>query len=504
MQIASKIGSPSEQRTPCIVVVVHHKKVLSEAAHILDTKTNGLISSLVKRGDLRDEIGETLLINNCPGIAADRLLLVNGGNSKGTSENEFRKIVVGVARTLKSLDIKSAIDTMHKIHISDRGGSRWKIKTIAQEVSAATYQFNEFKTSKRKSSGFNKLTFLVDDASERKTMSLAFKEASGLTQGINLTKNLANRPANICTPTHLAEVSLSLAESNSNLTTQVLEEIDMEKLKMGALLSVSKGSRQPAKFIIIKYDAENPIQMKPVVLVGKGVTFDSGGISLKPGPGMDEMKYDMGGAASVIGSMLAVAIIKPEINVVGIIPATENLPDGNASKPGDIVTSMSGQTIEILNTDAEGRLILCDALTYAEQFNPEAIVDIATLTGACVVALGEHATGLLSTDDNLSNDLLSSGTRSGDKAWQLPLWPEYHKQIESPFADMANVGGRAAGTITAACFLSKFTKNIPWAHLDIAGTAWKSGMQKGATGRPVPLLIDFIQSKASGRDCDEN
>jgi leucyl aminopeptidase len=504
MQIASKIGSPSEQRTPCIIVVVHRKKVLSKAARILDTKTNGLISSLVKRGDLRDEIGETLLINNCPGIAADRLLLVNGGSSKGTSENEFRKIVVSVARTLKSLNIKSAIDTMHKIHISDRRGSHWKIKTIAQEVSAATYQFNEFKTSKRKSSGFNKLSFLVDDARERKIESLAFKEASGLTQGIDLTKNLANRPANICTPTHLAEVSLFLAESNSNLTTQVLEEIDMEKLEMGALLSVSKGSRQPAKLIIIKYDAENPIQMKPVVLVGKGVTFDSGGISLKSGPGMDEMKYDMGGAASVIGSMLAVAIIKPEINVVGIIPATENLPDGNASKPGDIVTSMSGQTIEILNTDAEGRLILCDALTYAERFNPEAIVDIATLTGACVVALGEHATGLLSTDDNLSSDLLSSGARSGDKAWRLPLWPEYHKQIESPFADMANVGGRAAGTITAACFLSKFIKNIPWAHLDIAGTAWKSGVQKGATGRPVPLLIDFIQSKASGRDCDEN
>jgi leucyl aminopeptidase len=234
------------------------------------------------------------------------------------------------------------------------------------------------------------------------------------------------------------------------------------------------------------------------------VTFDSGGISLKGGAGMDEMKYDMGGAAAVLGSMLAVSIIRPEIDVIGVIPATENLPDGNASKPGDIVTSMSGQTIEILNTDAEGRMILCDALAYAEQFDPEAIIDIATLTGACVVALGEHATGLLSNDDNLSNDLLTSGTRSGDRAWRLPLWPEYHKQIESPFADMANVGGRAAGTITAACFLSKFTKNMAWAHLDIAGTAWKSGIQKGATGRPVPMLVDYIQSKALDKNCDED
>ena len=504
MQIASKVGSPSEQRTPCIIAVVHHKKVLSEAAQILDKNTNGLISSLIKRGDLIDEIGETLLINNCPGVAASRLLLINGGSSKGATESEFRKIVAGAAKRLKSLGIKTAIDTMHRTHVTDRNGLSWKINTIAQEVSAAAYQFNEFKTSKSKNQGFNKLTFLVNDTSEGKKMNAACKETSGLIQGIDLAKNLANRPANICTPTHLAEVSISLAESNDNLTTQVLEELDMEKLKMGALLSVSKGSREPAKFIIIKYAAENPSQAKPIVLVGKGVTFDSGGISLKGGAGMDEMKYDMGGAAAVLGSMLAVSIIRPEIDVIGVIPATENLPDGNASKPGDIVTSMSGQTIEILNTDAEGRMILCDALAYAEQFDPEAIIDIATLTGACVVALGEHATGLLSNDDNLSNDLLTSGTRSGDRAWRLPLWPEYHKQIESPFADMANVGGRAAGTITAACFLSKFTKNMAWAHLDIAGTAWKSGIQKGATGRPVPLLVDYIQSKALDKNCDED
>ena len=504
MQIATKIGPPSEQRTPCIIVVVHQKKILSEPAQILDEDTNGLISSLIKRGDLSDEIGATLLINNCPGVAANRLLLVNGGSNKGATENEFRKIVAKVAKTLKSLDIKTAIDTIHKTRVTDRSGLHWKINLIAREISAVAYQFNECKTDKRKNQEFNKLTFLVNDASERKKINIACKEASGLIQGIDLAKNLANRPANICTPTHLAEISISLAKSNRNLTTQVLEELDMEELKMGALLSVSKGSREPAKFIIIKYAAEYPNQAKPVVLVGKGVTFDSGGISLKGGAGMDEMKYDMGGAAAVLGSMLAVSIIQPEVNVIGVIPATENLPDGNASKPGDIVTSMSGQTIEILNTDAEGRLILCDALTYAEQFNPEAIIDIATLTGACVVALGEHASGLLSNDDRLSNDLLASGTRSGDRAWRLPLWPEYQKQIESPFADMANVGGKAAGTITAACFLSKFTKNMAWAHLDIAGTAWKSGAQKGATGRPVSLLVDYIQSRALDRDCDED
>ncbi len=266
---------------------------------------------------------------------------------------------------------------------------------------------------------------------------------------------------------------------------------------MGSFLSVSQGSRQPAKLIELKYRQSQVEGQKPIVLVGKGVTFDSGGISLKPGAAMDEMKYDMGGAASVLGTMLTVAKMQPAVDVIALIPATENLPDGNASKPGDIVKSMSGQTIEILNTDAEGRLILCDALTYAEQFDPNVIIDVATLTGACVVALGAHATGLLSNDDQLSLDLTEAGEAAHDRVWRLPLWADYQKQIESPFADMANVGGRSAGTITAACFLSRFVENQRWAHLDIAGTAWNSGANKGATGRPVALLSQYICSQAT-------
>jgi len=309
--------------------------------------------------------------------------------------------------------------------------------------------------------------------------------------GIHLAKDLGNLPGNICTPTYLATQAQKLAKQHSKIKTSVLEESDMKKLGMGSLLSVSIGSRQPAKLITMEYMAGDKKQA-PIVFVGKGVTFDSGGISLKPGGGMDEMKYDMCGAASVIGVMNAIAEMQLAINVVGIVPTVENMPDGLASRPGDIVTSMSGQTIEILNTDAEGRLILCDALTYAEKFNPDVVIDIATLTGACIVALGAHPAGLLSNHNPLANDLLSAGQTSGDRCWQLPLWDDYQDQLKSNFADMANIGGKGAGTITAACFLSRFTKKYHWAHLDVDGVAWKSGAHKGATGRPVGLLAQYV------------
>jgi leucyl aminopeptidase len=313
--------------------------------------------------------------------------------------------------------------------------------------------------------------------------------------GISLARDLGNLAPNICTPTYLAEQAMDMAKTYK-LKVTVLEQKDMENLGMGALLAVARGSRQPPKLIALEYWG-GAKKGKPIVLVGKGVTFDTGGISLKPAAEMDEMKYDMCGAASVLGTIHAVAKMGLPVNVVGIIPATENMPGGNATKPGDVVTSMSGQTIEILNTDAEGRLILCDALAYIERYEPEAVIDIATLTGACVIALGHVASGLLSNDDELARELLDASERAVDRAWRLPLFDEYQEQLKSNFADMANIGGRAAGTITAACFLSRFTKKYRWAHLDIAGTAWKSGKEKGATGRPVPLLTQFLISRTT-------
>ncbi|MEE8118541.1 MAG: leucyl aminopeptidase, partial [Gammaproteobacteria bacterium] len=292
----------------------------------------------------------------------------------------------------------------------------------------------------------------------------------------------------------LAKEARKLASKNEKLKVSVLDETQMQKLGMGALLSVSRGSRQPAKLIVFEY-RNGPAKQRPFAFVGKGLTFDSGGISIKPSAAMDEMKFDMCGGASVFGLIKAVAELDLPLNVVGIVPSSENMPDGDANKPGDILTSMSGQTIEVLNTDAEGRLILCDALTYCERFKPETVIDIATLTGACVIALGSHASGLLGNDENLIKDILKAGQKSHDRAWQLPLWKEYDKALKSPFADMANVGGREAGTITAASFLSRYTNNLRWAHLDVAGTAWTSGSHKGATGRPVPSLVQFLLDK---------
>ena len=324
----------------------------------------------------------------------------------------------------------------------------------------------------------------------------AVAEGQAIANGVKLTKDLANLPGNICTPTFLAKQAKELQKVHKSIKIKVLDEAEMEQLGMGALLAVSRGSHEPAKLITLEYRGTSK-DTKPVVLVGKGVTFDSGGISIKPAAQMDEMKFDMCGAASVLGTLATTAELNLPINVVGVIPATENMPNGNATKPGDIVTSLSGQTIEILNTDAEGRLILCDALTYCERFNPDVVIDIATLTGACVIALGKYATGLLSNHSPLANDLLNAGRTSNDRAWQLPLWEDYHQQLDSPFADMANVGGREAGTITAASFLSRFTKQFHWSHLDIAGTAWTGGKEKGATGRPVPLLAQYLLDRCN-------
>ena len=373
-----------------------------------------------------------------------------------------------------------------------------KIGMIVSSFYESNYNFNEQKNHEIKTTHeFKKITLLNDSKSNFSEIKNLIKRFSGINQGINLAKNLANRSANVCTPRHLASEARKIGKRSDKLTIKVIEEKEMLQLGMGSFLAVAKGSTEPAKFIIANYKGANK-NKKPVVLIGKGVTFDSGGISLKPGSGMDEMKYDMGGAASVLGCVEALAALEPKINVVALIPATENMPDGKAIKPGDIVKSMSGKTIEILNTDAEGRLILCDALTYCSRFNPDCVIDVATLTGACVVALGKHATGLLSNNDDFADEILKAGEKAHDRAWQLPLWDDYRAQLNSPFADIANVGGRFAGTITAAIFLSAFAENYKWAHLDIAGTAWNSGALKGATGRPVPLLMEFLLRRATG------
>jgi len=370
----------------------------------------------------------------------------------------------------------------------------WKARQLVLAAADVGYRFDRMKSKKVEAKQLVQVS--VSAASKRDAADLGrgLTEGRAISAGMALARDLGNLPANVCTPTYLAETAVKLGRE-WKLAVQVLDQRDMEKLGMGSLLSVARGSHQPPKFLILRY-AGAANRDRPVVLVGKGITFDTGGISIKPSAEMDEMKFDMCGAASVLGTLRAVAELGLKLNVVGLIPTCENMPGGAATKPGDIATSMSGQTIEILNTDAEGRLILADALTYAERFEPQAVVDIATLTGACVVALGHVCSGVFANKDPLAQELLAAGAESWDRAWQLPLWEDYQEQLKSNFADFANIGGRAAGSITAACFLSRFAHKFDWGHLDIAGTAWKSGKEKGATGRPVPLLTTFLMKRA--------
>ena len=491
IEFGIKSGSPEKQRTTCIVVPVFEGKRLSDMAKTIDEASEKFISTLLRRGDIDGKVGQTLLLHNVPNILADRVLLIGAGKERDLSDSTYRKIISHSIRFLRGTGAPDVVNCLTELNIKGRD-IYWKVKQAVMEARTVCYEFKELKTGKKeKIKALRKLTWTVPTRRELSAGEKAVEHGVAIANGMNLTRDLGNRPANICTPSYLAKQAQQMAKSHRNLKVKVLGETEMEKLGMGSLLSVSQGSVEEAKLITFEYKGGKKDD-KPYALVGKGVTFDTGGISIKPAPAMDEMKYDMCGAASVFGTMLAVSEMKLPINVVGIVPATENMPSGTATKPGDIFKSMSGQTIEVLNTDAEGRLILCDALTYSEKYEPQAVVDIATLTGACVIALGKHATGLMSNHNPLARDLLSAGETSGDRAWQLPLWDEYDQQLHSPFADMANIGGREAGTITAACFLGRFTKKMHWAHLDIAGTAWVSGKNKGATGRPVPLLTQYL------------
>jgi len=497
MEFSIKSGSPEKQRTACVVVGVFEPRKLSVPGEIINKAAGNYISDLLRRGDMEGKPGATLLLHNVPGTLCDRVLLVGLGKEKDFREKEFRDAVATSVRTLNETGAFDASLTLTELPVKKRDMS-WRIRQTTLMVFETLYRFDRYKSKKDKvRRPLRKLTLSVESRADLSSAETALMQGQAIAAGMNFAKDLGNLPGNVCTPSYLAEQALEMRKENK-LKVEVLERADMEKLGMGSLLSVTLGSHQPPKFIILRHDGGKKGE-KPVVLVGKGITFDTGGISLKPGPDMDEMKYDMCGAASVLGAMKAIAQMALPANVIGLIPTAENMPGGGASRPGDIVTSMSGQTIEILNTDAEGRLILCDALTYAERFEPACVIDIATLTGACVIALGHVASGLFANDDGLARELLHAGQNAYDRAWQLPLWDDYQEQLKSPFADMANIGGRPAGTITAACFLSRYTKKYHWAHLDVAGTAWKSGKEKGSTGRPVPLLTHFLLARAGAQ-----
>jgi leucyl aminopeptidase len=437
------------------------------------------IQSLIELNHFESKAGEVLLLSLVQGFKARQVLVVGLGEKPNTAKN-YIKALTSAGRILTSSKAKSSMIEQANIEGHDEN---WRHRISARVLKDAEYQIQQVGAQEQVATLENiAIQSSYNDASE-------LLQGSSIASGMSLTRHLGDLPSNICTPTYLAQTAQDMART-FNLECDVLEEADMSALGMGSLLSVSKGSIEPAKLISLSYKGNG--NAKPIVLVGKGVTFDSGGISLKPGAGMDEMKYDMCGAASVLGTMRAIAEIKPKLNLTIVVPAVENMPAHNASKPGDVVTSMSGKTIEILNTDAEGRLILCDALTYVDKFDPEVVIDTATLTGAVIVALGKHHCGLMANDQDLANDLLAAGQQSLDTAWQLPLDDEYDELLKSNFADMGNIGGREAGTVTAACFLARYTKDYRWAHLDIAGTAWVSGAKKGATGRPVPLLTQYI------------
>jgi leucyl aminopeptidase len=493
VEFSIKQSSPENQRSACLVLGVFEGGQLSPAAHLLDQAVNHQLSDLIARGDMTGKVGSTVMLHTLPGVATERVLLAGLGKQDEFNAKQFLDMLRTTFAVLQKTICKDATLYFTDLAVQNRDEA-WKINQIILAAAESAYRCDGLKSRPADKPALRKILIGCAKKPGNAAQS-AVVQASAIAHGMKLAKDLGNLPGNICTPTYLADQAKKLSEEHK-LKVTVLEEKDMEKLGMHSLLSVTRGSRQPAKLITLEYRGGDKKQ-KPVVLVGKGLTFDSGGMSLKPGADMDEMKYDMCGAASVLGTMQAIAEMSLKLNVVAVIPSSENMPDGAASKPGDIVKSMAGLTIEILNTDAEGRLILCDALTYAARFEPDTVVDIATLTGACVIALGSVASGLFSNQDELARELFDAGEYSNDKVWQMPLWDEYQTQLDSNFADMQNIGGRAAGSVTAACFLSRFTKDYRWAHLDIAGTAWKSGKEKGSTGRPVPLLTQYLINRAA-------
>lgn len=489
--IVKAITEPESLRSQCLITPVFTDGKLSKVARRLNKASGGVIQAMVKRGDISGKVADTLLLPAISGVKAERILLLGCGEGKKLAEADFRKLLTAGLKVASDSKLKDACLLIDELSVQGRDNA-WAAGQVAIAGGSANYRYSETVSKPKPAATLKRVT--VTSKADKQTKASA-NQGKAIATGMNVAKELGNLPGNICTPSYLAKQAKALGRKHKSLSVSVLEEKKMRELGMGSLLSVTAGTDQPAKLIVMEYKGAAKNQ-KPHALVGKGITFDSGGISLKPGAAMDEMKYDMCGAASVMGTMTAITELKLPINVVAVIAAAENLPAGNATKPGDVVTSMSGQTIEVLNTDAEGRLVLCDALTYVEKFKPQSVIDIATLTGACVVALGKHASGLYSNEDDFAEELLDAGKQIGDKAWHMPLWDEYQSQLNSNFADIANLGGPGGGSITAACFLSRFAKNMRWAHMDIAGTAWNSGGNKGATGRPVGLLTQYLINKS--------
>jgi leucyl aminopeptidase len=491
MDFAFTTARVDVHRTGCAVVGVYQDGSLPPAASEIDALSKGALSKLSKAGDVAGALGETQLLHGVQGVPAERILVVGCGAKPDLDESRYAKILTAASKALRHTGARDATFYLTEVQVPGRD-LRWQVRHIVQKTCESTYQFDRLKTERDKNKRrLRKIALCLPQGADSGHAKRALQEGMAIADGMALAKDLSNLPPNVCTPRHLANTARALEKGNKSFAMTVLNETEMRKLGMGALLCVARGSREPPRLIAIEYRGNRKSEA-PVVLIGKGVTFDSGGISIKPADKLDEMKFDMCGAASVLGTLKAVAELALPVNVVGIIPASENLPSGTAAKPGDIVTSLSKQTVEILNTDAEGRLLLCDALTYAERYKPAVVIDIATLTGACVIALGGHASGLFTNDEELADALLAAGSYAGDRAWRLPLWEEYDEQLKSNFADVANIGGREGSAIVAARFLARFTKAYRWAHLDIAGTAWKSGDEKGANGRPVPLITQYL------------
>jgi leucyl aminopeptidase len=497
MEFSVKSGSPEKQRSACIVVGVYEPRRLSAVAEQLDKISEGYISNLLRRGDLEGKSGQMLLLHHVPNILSERVLLVGCGKERELDERQYKQIIAKTISTLNETGSMEAVCFLSELHVKGRD-TYWKVRQAVETTQDSLYVFDQLKSKKDETRRpLRKMVFNVPTRRDLPIGEKAVEHGLAIAAGSKLSKDVSNMPPNICTPQYLAEQAQDLCQLSNKVSVEVLGPEQLAELGMHSYLAVGRGSINGPRMSVIKYNgADN--DSAPVVLVGKGLTFDSGGISIKPGEGMDEMKYDMCGAASVLGTVRAVLALELPINLVVVLAAAENMPDANAYRPGDILTTMSGQTVEVLNTDAEGRLVLCDALTYVERFEPDVVIDVATLTGACIVALGKHATGLLSNHNPLAHEILNASDQSGDRAWRLPLWDDYQDQLESPFADFSNLGGRSAGTITAACFLSRFTRKYNWAHLDIAGTAWRSGgKDKGATGRPVPMLTQFLINRVN-------
>jgi leucyl aminopeptidase len=490
MNFTIKSASLQNISTSCLVLGVYENKALPDITAQADKLTGRTLGKIIDAGDISGAIGETVLVHNPEGVRAKRILLVGLGKKTALDRKKFARITSSVALALKKYSLPDATDTLVNLPVKDADAGKLG-RLLARILENSVYRYIHTKSDKGKKSVLKKIDVYLADTAQRAALKKGLEIGSAIAGGMAVARELGNLPANICTPTYLADQAVALGKRHKVLKTKVLTEARMRQLGMGSLLSVGHGSDEESRLIIMEYRGGSA-NTRPNIIVGKGITFDTGGISLKPGASMDEMKFDMCGAASVLGAMTALCTLKPKINVIGVIASAENMPSGRATKPGDIVTSMSGKTIEVLNTDAEGRLVLCDALTYVERFKPKSVIDIATLTGACITALGSVVSGLMSNNDELADKLYTLGEDVSDPVWRLPLWEEYQKQLDSNFADIANIGGAQAGAITAGCFLSRFTQKYPWAHLDIAGTAWLQGKEKGATGRPVPLLVEYL------------